>query len=86
MDAEIHLSVMDLRDTIKAAKKTSEQNKAKAIIFLHHHLDEGMKTEYLNIKDPSNLWKDLKERYDHQKWLYSLKVVMIGFTCAFKII
>ncbi|XP_074373578.1 uncharacterized protein LOC141713914 [Apium graveolens] len=37
------------------------------MIFLRHHLDEGLKTEYLTIKDPSTLWKDLKERYDHKK-------------------
>ena len=66
-DAEIHLSDMGLGDTIKEGNKASEQDKAKAMIFLHHHLDEGLKTEYLTIKDPSTLWKDLKERYDHQK-------------------
>ena len=67
LDAEIHLSAMGLGDTIKEGNKTSEQDKAKAMIFLRHHLDEGLKTEYLTIKDPSTLWKDLKERYDHQK-------------------
>ncbi|XP_074326734.1 uncharacterized protein LOC141664678 [Apium graveolens] len=67
LDAEIRLSAMGLGDTIKEGNKTSEQDKAKAIIFLRHHLDEGLKTEYLTIKDPSILWKDLKERYDHQK-------------------
>ncbi|XP_074327892.1 uncharacterized protein LOC141665808 [Apium graveolens] len=58
---------MGLSDTIKERNKTSEQDKAKAMIFLRHHLDEGLKTEYLTIKYPSILWKDLKERYDHQK-------------------
>ena len=67
LDAEIHLSAMGLGDTIKEGNKASEQDKAKAMIFLRHHLDEGLKTEYLTIKDPSTLWKDLKERYDHQK-------------------
>ncbi|XP_074326814.1 uncharacterized protein LOC141664759 [Apium graveolens] len=67
LDAEIHLSAMGLGDTIKEGNKTSEQDKAKAMIFLRHHLDEGLKTEYLTIKDPSTLWKDIKEKYDHQK-------------------
>ncbi|XP_074324059.1 uncharacterized protein LOC141660981 [Apium graveolens] len=70
-DAEIHLSVMSLGDTIKEENKASEQDKAKAMIFLRHHLDEGLKTEYLTIKDPLTLWKDLKERYDHQKMITS---------------
>ncbi|XP_016752471.1 uncharacterized protein [Gossypium hirsutum] len=37
------------------------------MIFLLHHLHEGLKTEYLTVKDPQILWANLKERYDHQK-------------------
>ncbi|XP_074365610.1 uncharacterized protein LOC141706705 [Apium graveolens] len=67
LDVEIHLSAMSLGDTIKEGNKTFEQDKAKAMVFLRRHLDEGLKIEYLTIKDPLTLWKDLKERYDHQK-------------------
>ena len=58
---------MGLRDVIKEGNKASEQDKTKAMIFLCRHLHEGLKIEYLTIKDPSVLWKNLKERYDHQK-------------------
>ncbi|XP_074355760.1 uncharacterized protein LOC141695412 [Apium graveolens] len=64
---------MSFGDTIKEGNKTSEQDKAKAMIFLPHHLDEGLKTEYLTVKDPSTLWKDFKERCDHQKTMILLK-------------
>ena len=37
------------------------------MIFLRHHLDEGLKKKFLTIKDPLVLWKNLKEIYDHQK-------------------
>ncbi|XP_049352655.1 uncharacterized protein LOC125817130 [Solanum verrucosum] len=37
------------------------------MIFLRHHLDEGLKVEYLTVKDPLELWTGLKERYDHLK-------------------
>ena len=37
------------------------------MIFLHHHLDKDLKNEYLMIKNPLVLWKNLKEIYDHQK-------------------
>ncbi|XP_027915596.1 uncharacterized protein LOC114175038 [Vigna unguiculata] len=67
LDAEIHLDAMGLGDAIKEGNKASEQDKAKAMIFLRRHLHEGLKIEYLTIKDPSVLWKNLKERYDHQK-------------------
>lgn len=67
LDAEIHLDANGLGDTIKEGNKASNQYKAKAMIFLRHHLHEGLKSEYLTVKDPLVLWNNLKERYDHQK-------------------
>ncbi|XP_019233588.1 PREDICTED: uncharacterized protein LOC109214152 [Nicotiana attenuata] len=65
LDAEIHLDAMDLADTIKDKNQASNQDRAKAMIFLRHHLDEGLKMEYLTIKDPVVVWNNLKDRYDH---------------------
>ncbi|XP_056685788.1 uncharacterized protein [Spinacia oleracea] len=39
-DAEIHLDAKDLGETIKQGNKATSQNKAKAMIFLRHHLHE----------------------------------------------
>jgi len=67
LDAEIHLDAMGLADTIQEKNQASNQNRAKAMIFLRHHLDEGLKMEYLTVKDPLVLWTNLKDRYDHLK-------------------
>ncbi|XP_017622057.1 uncharacterized protein LOC108466223 [Gossypium arboreum] len=67
LDAEIRLNAKGLGETIKEGNEESIQDKAKAMIFLRHHLHEGLKTEYLTVKDPQILWANLKERYDHQK-------------------
>ncbi|CAN4115389.1 unnamed protein product [Withania somnifera] len=67
LDAEIHLRAMRLGNTIINDNEASDQDKAKAMIFLRHHLNEGLKAEYLTIKDPLVLWTSLKDRYDHQK-------------------
>ncbi|XP_021769528.1 uncharacterized protein LOC110733776 [Chenopodium quinoa] len=67
LDAEIHLDAKGLGETIKEANKATPQDKAKAMIFLLHHLYEGLKNEFLTVKDPQILWSNLKERYDHQK-------------------
>nr|XP_009778345.1 PREDICTED: uncharacterized protein LOC104227738 [Nicotiana sylvestris] len=67
LDAEIHLAVKGLGDTITQGNEASIQDKAKAMIFLRHHLDEGLKVEYLTVNDPLELWTDLKERYDQLK-------------------
>ena len=67
LDAKIHLDANNLGDTIKEGNKSTNQDKAKAMIFLCHHIHEALKTEYLTVKDPLVLWTKLKERYDHQK-------------------
>ncbi|XP_009787692.1 uncharacterized protein [Nicotiana sylvestris] len=67
LDAEIHLAAKGLGNTITQGNEASSQDKEKAMIFLRHHLDEGLKVEYLIVKDPLELWTGLKERYDHLK-------------------
>ncbi|KAL0447516.1 UNVERIFIED_CONTAM: hypothetical protein Slati_1879500, partial [Sesamum latifolium] len=47
LDAEIHLDANGLGNTIKEGNEASNQDKAKAMIFLRHHLHEGLKIEYL---------------------------------------
>ena len=66
-DAEIHLDTMNLGNTIKEGNVVSPQHHAKAMIFLCHHFDKALKSEYLMVKDLFVLWKSLKERYDHQR-------------------
>ncbi|XP_073130882.1 uncharacterized protein [Henckelia pumila] len=58
---------MGIENTIKDENNESPQNRAKAMIFLRHHLHDGLKIEHLTIKDPLDLWNNLKERYSHQK-------------------
>ena len=61
LDTEIHFDAMNLGNT------ASRKDRAKTLIFLHHHIDECLKSEYLTVKDPLILWKSLKKRYDNQK-------------------
>ena len=59
---------MNLRETIKEGNNTSLQDRAKTMIFIRHHLHEGLKSEYLTIKDLFVMWQNLNKRYDHQKF------------------
>lgn len=45
----------------------SQQDHAKATIFLHHHIYEGLRSEYLTVIDPLELWKHSEEQFDHHK-------------------
>ena len=67
LDAEIHLQSQNLGETIKDENDMSQQDKAKTLIFIRHHIHNDLKNEYLTIKDPAHLWNSLKERYDHLK-------------------
>ncbi|XP_057250111.1 uncharacterized protein LOC130591190 [Beta vulgaris subsp. vulgaris] len=42
--------------------------------FARHHLHEGLKTEYLTVKDPQVLWSNLKERITSQLKLCGKKI------------
>ncbi|XP_051127376.1 uncharacterized protein LOC127248871 [Andrographis paniculata] len=67
MDVEMHLESMDLGETIVRGNNATNQSRAKAMIFLRHHINEGLKMEYLTVKNPHDWWNKLKERYDHLK-------------------
>ncbi|XP_059277545.1 uncharacterized protein LOC132031583 [Lycium ferocissimum] len=66
LDAETHLDAKGLGATITQGNAASSQDKAKDIIFLRHHLDEGLKVEYLTVKDLLELWTGLRKRITSQ--------------------
>ncbi|PIN11024.1 hypothetical protein CDL12_16378 [Handroanthus impetiginosus] len=74
LDVEIYLDAKGRGAAIIAENEISSQDKTKAMIFLRHHLHEGLKAEYLKVKDPLELWNNLKECYDHQKTVILPKV------------
>ena len=51
LDAEIHLTALNLGKIIQEKNQASQQDWTKTIIFLRHHLDEGLINEYLTIND-----------------------------------
>lgn len=67
LDAKTHLEAQDLGAVIKEENIASSQHKAKAMIFMCHHLHQGLKDEYLTVKNPLELWNALTNRFAHQK-------------------
>ncbi|XP_071689491.1 uncharacterized protein [Rutidosis leptorrhynchoides] len=55
-----------LEETIKENNTASQQDRAKALIFIRHHLHKNLKTDY-SMKDPFVLLEVLKKRYEHLK-------------------
>ncbi|XP_027905847.1 uncharacterized protein LOC114165409 [Vigna unguiculata] len=65
--AKLEFAALDISRKNYLSWILDAEDKAKAMIFFRRHLYEGLKIEYLTVKDPSVLWKNLKVRYDHQK-------------------
>ena len=60
---------MNRGEIIKERNEESQQDCAKTLIFLRHHLHEDLKNEYLIVKDPFTMWNDLKDIFDYKKTL-----------------
>ena len=65
--AKLEFAALDISRKNYLSWILDAEDKAKAMIFFRRHLYEGLKIEYLTVKDPFVLWKILKERYDLQK-------------------
>ena len=57
----------NLGNAIKVDNKSSMQDPAKPMIFLHYHLDKILKDDYLTVKDPLEIWQALADQFAHQK-------------------
>ena len=51
LDAEILLVANGIKEPIEEENTATPQQKAQALAFLRHHLDEGLKAEYLTVRD-----------------------------------
>ena len=67
LDLKFHLRVSNFLPTITVSNETFDAEKAKAMIYIRHHIDKSLKTEYLTVEDPAELWSLLHDRYDHLK-------------------
>lgn len=68
-DVKMHLRSNKLLRNIDASETTLDESKAKAMVFLRHHLHDNLKNEYITREDPVDLWQSLKDRFDHQKYV-----------------
>ncbi|GAV78206.1 hypothetical protein CFOL_v3_21674, partial [Cephalotus follicularis] len=67
LDVKLHLSAKKLRHTIEEENVATYEGRATAFIFLRHHIDDGLKYEYLTVENPLELWQNLNDRFEHLK-------------------
>ncbi|GAV93109.1 hypothetical protein CFOL_v3_36487, partial [Cephalotus follicularis] len=67
LDVKLHLSAKKLRHTIEEENGATNEERATALIFLRHHIDDGLKYEYLTVENSLELWQNLNDRFEHLK-------------------
>ncbi|GAV80534.1 hypothetical protein CFOL_v3_23995, partial [Cephalotus follicularis] len=67
LDVKLHLSTKKLRHTIEEENAATNEERAIALIFLRHHIDDALKYEYLTVENPLELWQNLNDRFEHLK-------------------
>ncbi|GAV75691.1 hypothetical protein CFOL_v3_19169 [Cephalotus follicularis] len=67
LDVKLHLSAKKLRHIIEEDNAASNEERVTTLIFLRHHIDDGLKYEYLTIKNQLELWQNLNDRFKHLK-------------------
>ncbi|KAL5758995.1 hypothetical protein ACOSP7_021606 [Xanthoceras sorbifolium] len=66
INAELKLKSECLYNTIEKGNESSEKEKSIAMVILRHHLCQDLKAQYLTITKSEVLWRELKDRYNHQ--------------------
>ena len=52
LDAEILLVTNGIKEPIEEENTATPKQKAQVLAFFRRHLDEGLKAEYLTVRDP----------------------------------
>ncbi|KAK9671226.1 hypothetical protein RND81_12G014500 [Saponaria officinalis] len=64
VDARANLKAKGIEHTILVDGNSTPQEQAKAIVFLRHHLHDSLKSEYMFVEDPKELWGNLSQRFE----------------------
>ncbi|XP_057251680.1 uncharacterized protein LOC130591784 [Beta vulgaris subsp. vulgaris] len=65
VDAKAYLKSLSLDHTIIEGGAPTPLEQAKALVYLKHHIHEELKSEYILVEDPKELWDNLKDRFEH---------------------
>ncbi|GAV61319.1 hypothetical protein CFOL_v3_04846, partial [Cephalotus follicularis] len=75
LDVKLHLSAKKLRHTIEKENAAINEERATALTFLRHHIDDDLKYEYLTVENPLEWWQNLNDRFEHLKAVVLPKVL-----------
>ncbi|CAO2832601.1 unnamed protein product [Amaranthus hypochondriacus] len=65
VDAMAYLKAQSLDHALMKDGNLTCTEQAKALVYLKHHIHEDLKSQYLLIENPRELWENLKNRFEH---------------------
>ncbi|XP_010675982.2 uncharacterized protein LOC104891894 [Beta vulgaris subsp. vulgaris] len=65
VSAKAYLKSLSLDHTVVEGGAPTPLEQAKALVYLKHHIHEELKSEYILVEDPKELWDNLKDRFEH---------------------
>jgi hypothetical protein len=87
IDVKAYLVVDDLEGILNYSvpDNFTTSQKSWALVFMRKHIDDSLEQQYLQIEDPTNLWRQLEATFCHKILSFCLRHVMIGQTSRFMI-
>ena len=65
VNAKAYLRAQSLKHAIVEEGNPTPLEQAKALLYIKHHIHDELKTEYILIEDPRELWVCLQDRFEH---------------------
>ncbi|XP_048494608.1 uncharacterized protein LOC125494820 [Beta vulgaris subsp. vulgaris] len=73
VDAKAYLNSLSLNHTIVECGAPTPLGQTKALVYLKNHIHEELKSEYILVEDPKELWDNLKDRFEHLQRIIALR-------------
>ena len=72
IDVQAHLVADDLDGIVGQPPNPgfTAAQKSWAICFMRKHMDDTLEQQYLQVKDPAKLWRQLESRFKHERTIF----------------
>jgi len=72
IDVKAYLVAIDLEGILNYSVRDlfTASQKSWALVFMRKHIDDSFEHQYLQIEDPTNLWRQLEARFCHKNTIF----------------
>lgn len=69
IDVKAHLKSDELGGVLATPTPAEfmEAQRSRAIVFMRKHIDDTLESQYLQVEEPTELWRQLEARFRHER-------------------